>query len=251
MDDTITAVTERGPRMTENHGLARRREPRGWGSASRLTHLLAAGLALLCAPAAHADLVFSVNDVTAVAGSTGNTTLEVSLTNDGSVDSPLIAAFQFQLTVSGASGVTFTDADISTANNPYIFGADTSAPPLSFDSFPNTQFTASDVFSVMNSGVAIEAGDTVGLGRVTFDVAPTASGVVPVTIVPDLVDSVLDIDGNPIPLPYQFVNGSVQVSGVPEPSSLVLALLGITAVCLGRSRHVNSKPLDNRTRFQK
>jgi hypothetical protein len=187
---------------------------------------------LLCAPAARADLVFSVNDVTAVAGSTGNATLEVSLTNTGSVSSPEIAAFQFQLMVSGASGVTFDDADISTANHAYIFGTDTSAPPLSFDAFPNTAFTASDLYTIPDGGVALGAGQTVGLGRVTFDVALSAAGISPVTIVPNFTDSVLDPNGDTISLPYQFVNGSINVTSsasVPEPSSLVLALLGITA----------------------
>jgi hypothetical protein len=221
--------------MKENPGFAVYRQPRSRGSISRLAALLAAVLALLCGPAARADLVFAVNDVTAVAGSTGNTTLEVSLTNTGSVASPEIAAFQFQLIVLGTSGVTFDDVDISTANNPYIFGSDTFAPPLSFDTFPNTAFTASDVYTTPNSGVTLGAGQTVGLGRVTFDVDPAAVGLESVTIVPDVTDRVSDPNGNPINLPYQFVNGSIDVTSaasVPEPSSLVLALLGITAAYL-------------------
>jgi hypothetical protein len=204
-----------------------RLQPRTRRSAvRRLIFLFASGLTLLFAPAARASLIFSVNDVTAVAGSTGNTTLEVSLTNSGAVATPAIAAFQFQLSVSAAAGVTFTDADIATANNAYIFGTNTLTPPLSFDSFPNTSFTASDIYALPASGVSIGAGQTVGLGRVTFDVAPSASGVVPITIVPDFTDSVLDPNGDPISLTYQFVNGSISVSAVPEPSSLLLALLG-------------------------
>ncbi|MDB5350576.1 MAG: hypothetical protein JWN86_1823 [Planctomycetota bacterium] len=195
-------------------------------------------MTLLSGPAAHAGLVFTVNDVTAAAGSTGNTTLEVSLTNDSTTDAtPEIAAFQFRLMVSGASGVTFTDADILTANNPYIFGTNTSAPPLSFDTFPNTTFTASDIYTILNSGVALDPLQTVGLGRVTFDVAPSAGGLVVVTIVPNFTDSVLDPDGNRLDLPYTFVNGSINVTpvAVPEPSSLVLALVGITAAFLARA----------------
>jgi hypothetical protein len=205
-------------------------------AARRLAFPFAAGLTLLFAPAAQAGLILSLNDVTAAAGSTGNRSLEVSLTNSGAVATPEIAAFQFQLTVSGASGVTFTDADIMTANNPYIFGSNTGAPPLSFDPFPNTAFTASDIYTIPNSGVALGAGQTVGLGRVTFDVALSAGGIVPVTIVPNFTDSVLDPNGDPINLPYEFVNGSIDVTAtaVPEPPSLVLALFGIMAACLGR-----------------
>src|SRR5690348_1686425 len=91
-------------------GIAVRRQPRTQGAARGLAFLFAAGLALLCTPAARAGLIFSVNDVSAAPGSTGNTTLEVSLTNSGSVASPAIAAFQFQLSISAGSGVTFTDA---------------------------------------------------------------------------------------------------------------------------------------------
>jgi hypothetical protein len=204
---------------------------------------LAAGVVLLWGPAARADLIFSVNDVPALAGSNGNTALEVSLTNSGASPSPQIAAFQFQLMVSGASGVTFVDVDTLTANHPYIFGTNTSAPPLSFDAFPNTAFTASDLYTLLSGGVVLGAGETVGLGRVTFDVALSASGgSVPVTIVPNFTDSLFDQNFNAITLPVQFVNGSIKVtpvSPIPEPSSLVLALLGITA-CLWRAQRMGA-----------
>jgi hypothetical protein len=192
---------------------------------------------LLYAPAAHAGLIFSVNDLSAAAGSTDNTTLEVSLTNSGTAASPAIAAFQFQLSIAAGSGVTFTDADIATANHAYIFGANTSTPPLSFDPFPNTGFTASDIYTIPGGGVTLGAGETVGLGRVTFDVAPSASGVAPITLVPNFTDSVLDPNGNPIDLPLEFVDGSITVTAapVPEPSSLVLAVFGFTAAYAGRA----------------
>ena len=77
---------------------------------------------------------------------------------------------------SGRSPSSFTAADILTADNPYIFGVNTSAPPLSFDPFPNTDLTATDIYTILNDGVALDPGQTVGLGRVTFNVAPTASG---------------------------------------------------------------------------
>ena len=89
--------------------------------------------------------------------------------------------------------------------------------------------------SVAESGVALDAGQTVGLGRVTFDVALSAAGILPVTIVPNFTAGVLDPNGNPISLSYQFVNGSINVTSsasVPEPSSLVLTVLGISAAYL-------------------
>lgn len=211
-----------------------------WQSASRLAGLFAVGLAFLTTSAAHADFIFTVNDVSAVAGSTGNTTLEVSLTNSGSVASPQIAAFQFQLMVQGTSGVTFADVDTLTASHPYLFGTNTSAPPLSFDAFPNTAFTASDLYTIPNSGVSLGAGQTLGLGRVTFDVSLSAIGLVPVTLVPNFNDSLLDPNGDPIDATYHFVNGSIRVlpvAAVPEPASLVLAFLGITAGSVGCACH--------------
>lgn len=224
--------------MTYYQFISMWRPPLRRKSVGRVTGLLAAGLSLLWLPAARADLIFSVNDVTAAAGSSGNTTLEVSLTNDGSVATPAIAAFQFQLTVPAASGVTFVAADILTANHPYLFGADTSTPPLSFDAFPNTAFTASDLYSITNGGVVLGAQQTFGLGRVTFDVAPSASGVVPVTFVPGLTE-VLDPNGRPIDLNYRFVDGSIRVSAVPEPSSLVLVLLGGAPLLFGYLYYIN------------
>jgi hypothetical protein len=215
----------------------------GRAAALRLASLLAAGMALLCAPEAQAGFVISVNDVSAAAGSTGNVTLEVSLTNDEATTSPEIAAFQFMLSVPGASGITFSVADTLTANNPYIFGANSSAPPLSFDAFPNTGFTASDIYTIASAGVALAPGQTVGLGRVTFDVAPSATGIIPVALVPNFTDSLLDPDGDPILGTYQFLDGSIEVvtAAVPEPSSFVLALLGITAAYLGRAYRARSR----------
>jgi hypothetical protein len=192
---------------------------------------------VLLTPVARAGLVFSVNDVTAAAGSVGNTTLEVSLTNTGPVATPVIAAFQFQLAVAGGAGVTFTDADIQTADHAYIFGTNSFAPPLSFDPFPNTAFTATDVYAIPNGGVTLNAGQSVGLGRVTFDVAAGTSGVVPVVLVTNSTGSLLDPAGAPIAATYGFVDGSVTVvTSTPEPSGLVLALLAMTGLFVGRVR---------------
>ncbi len=211
------------------------------------TIVLAAVLTVLFSPACPADLILSVNDVTAASGSIGNTTLEISLTNSpGSPVSDVIAAFQFRLTVPVASGVTFTSVDIFTANNPYIFGANTSAPPLSFTTFPNTDFTASDVFSIPNSGVVLGVNQTVGLGRVTFDVASFAGGVVPVSIVPNFVDSLLGTDGSPLTAALQFHDGSVTV--VPEPTGLILLTSGLMGMCLASrlSRRSSADPVTRR-----
>ncbi len=69
----------------------------------------------------------------------------------------------------------------------------------------------------------------------TFDVALFASGVVPINFVPNFTDSLLDPNGDPISSTYQFVDGSINVTAVPEPTTVVLAFLGITTAYLGRA----------------
>ncbi len=76
----------------------------------RILSVAVAGLLLVIGLPARADIILSVQDVSAVVGSTGNT-LEVDLENTGgsAVD---IASFSFEISVAGGSGVTLTGADI-------------------------------------------------------------------------------------------------------------------------------------------
>src|SRR5947209_8664720 len=87
----------------------------GW---RRLPLVLAAlAVVLLTAGPARADLVISVQNVTATPGSTGNT-IEVDLTNTTSATVTL-GSFAFSLAVNNTN-ITFTSADNKTTA-PYVF----------------------------------------------------------------------------------------------------------------------------------
>ncbi len=189
-------------------------------------------------PAA-ADLVVSVSSVPlALPGSTGNL-LEVDLTNTGSVAVD-VGSFGFAIGTADTR-ITFTSADTSTAS-PYIFDGHSFVQdfgvPLNTSSGPS--LLASDLSDSL-SLTLVDAGATVGLGRVFFDVsgAPGPGGVVPVVIDPNNTSLADDI-GDPVPIDT-LSNGGITLLGVvPEPSGVVLlglGLLGCVALVSSRRRH--------------
>jgi hypothetical protein len=184
-----------------------------------------AGLVLCVAVPVRADLIVSVESVTASAGSTGNT-LEVDVTNTGpsSVD---VAAFSFEISVPSASGVTLTGADINTSLATYIFDGNSAQGP-NIATATGTTLDASD--NAASGSTTLGAGVTLGLGRVFFDVASSASGVVPVTLSDFPATSLTAPTGDNIPI-NTLTNGTITITSpaaVPEPSTLVSAsVLGI------------------------
>ena len=178
---------------------------------------LVAGLVLFARPAVAQTYTFAVNQVTAAAGSTNNRTLEVTLTYTGAGSSPDIGGFQFRLTAAGAAGVSFTDADASTATSGYIYAG---AAGLAYNPASAVDFTANDI-----GARTLQPGDTVGLGRVTFDVSANAGPPVDILFSQAVTDTTLyDSLGMTLPGTYQFGNGSV--TPVPEP-----VLVGALAAC--------------------
>jgi len=181
------------------------------------------GLLLVAALPARAGMIVFVQDVTANAGTSGNT-LEVDLQNTGSaaVD---IASFSFELTVNPSSGVSFTGADINTTLYPYIFaGTSIFGPTIGVST--GATLDAGDI------GVppaSIGAGSILGLGRVSFDVAGSAQpGPVTVTVTPYPITSLTAPDSSNIPIDT-YNNGTITITSpgvVPEPSALVSATLG-------------------------
>jgi hypothetical protein len=208
--------------------------------------------AILCAAAApilllnaalpaRAGLVLSVQDVSAAAGSSGNT-LEVDLQNTGS-SALAISTFSFELTVPGGSGISFQGADDNTALNPYIFATNSLLGPT-LSASTGTTLDAGDVAAPALPTLA--AGATVGLGRVFFNVDGSApSGPVTVSINSDPnVTLLLDSSSNAVPIDT-FNNGTITIlSGgvVPEPGVLLSATLGfLGAARLIRSRRSTSR----------
>src|SRR4051794_6464344 len=84
---------------------------------------------------ARAALILTVANSTALTGGTGSFDVVLSSTSGTFA----VSGFAVELSVSGASGVRFTAANVNTTAAPYIFGT-LQSPPLTFNTFPNTDF---------------------------------------------------------------------------------------------------------------
>jgi hypothetical protein len=194
----------------------------------KILSVAAAGLLLATALPARAGIIVSVESVSANAGTTGNT-LEVDVTNTGpnAVD---IAAFSFEISVPSGSGVTFTGADTSTSMNPYIFTGNSFFGPQIGTPSGTPLGTTLDASDLATSGsTTLSTGETLALGRVSFDVAGSApNGPVTVSFSGFVPASLSDPNQNTIPIDT-LTNGTITISqgAVPEPSSLVSATLGV------------------------
>jgi len=200
----------------------------------------------LTATPTHADgLIVSLAPLSDVAaGSTGNS-FDVLLTNtSGSAVS--IEAFFFEV-LSSSSDVTFTDATTA-SGAPYIFGADSLfGPDIIGLGSTATDLNASDL-DLLGS-TALEAGATVGLGHVLFNVSPTApTEDVSFNLAGFPGTSLADDLGNDIPI-QSLIGGQLGINGaattVPEPSSLALLATGLGFfACLGFRRTVRQAALE-------
>ena len=204
-------------------------------SRSRLVAGLLAGLsALACGPtAANADFVMSIGDYEQTSALSG--TFEVTLSNTDPT-TYYVAGFSFELMLPSSSGIQFTGASTATVANPYIFNGTGSATidpgfVFSYDSFPNTSFTASDT-EFTYSSIAIASGSSFGLGLVSYTISPNAPpGSVPISFVSDGT-SLSDADGNAISFTTQ--GGSIRANAIPEPSSFVLLITSAAALAASR-----------------
>jgi hypothetical protein len=97
--------------------------------------------------------------------------------------------------------------------------------PLSLDTFPNTQFTASDSEFALPGFRTLNPGDSFGLGHISFAVDPTTpSGTDAIVITSGDATSLSDV--NLIPIPFTISNGLMSVGvAVPEPAALTQAAL--------------------------
>jgi hypothetical protein len=195
------------------------------GSRSWLRVLAVAGLSLGFGLPARAGIIVSVQNVSANAGTTGNT-IEVDVTNTGpsSVD---VASFSFEVGIASSSGVSFTGADITTSTAAYIFaGNSLFGPNIAFNT--GTTLDAADA-AVMGSST-LGSGSTLALGRLFFDVTSSAPiGAVPVMFTPFPSTSLTTPTLDNIPIDT-LTSGTITVmpsTVVPEPSALVSATVGL------------------------
>jgi hypothetical protein len=187
-------------------------------------------------------LVIKAPVVVASPGTSGS--FDVLLINPAGGASFNVAADSLGLSVSGPLDVTFTDVSINTVVAPYIYvtsGTTVGGGPLSLDTFPNTQFTASDSEFASPGFRTVNPGDTFGLAHVSFTVSPTSPLGTDVISFNPLATSLTDDSGNAITA--SLVNGAIGTS-IPEPASLVeaatAALLGAAAFWWRKKRRRGS-----------
>jgi hypothetical protein len=216
---------------------------------SRWLAMLGAAAVLAAASQARADLIVSVQSVTANAGSTGNM-LEVDLRNTGPGATVPIGAFSFGLSTTNP-GITFTQATTATTLAPYIFDGQSLFGP-NITNTSGTSLTAADAFATIGSGTSLGQGVTEGLGKVFFNVAAgTTPGPVTVTVTPypttSLSDTTIPIPNN---IPITTLNsGTITIPGttppgptIPEPSTALLAVLAWPAVAWWARRYRRRPP---------
>jgi hypothetical protein len=197
-----------------------------------------AALALSARPAA-ADLIVSLQTVTDGAG-TMNDLMEATLANTG--PSPVnIGAFNFGFSVSNTH-ITFTQVDIFTTPSAYIFAGHSFLGPIISFNGTGQSMEAGDVYDVPNSGITLAAGNTVGLGRIFFNIDATAPSSVNPVVLNSSQTNLSDSAGGNVPV-TTLNNGSITIIGaaspVPEPATVLLAGISLgtsllTYVCRRR-----------------
>jgi hypothetical protein len=192
---------------------------------SRLPLLLATLLGLTLAASARADLIIVAESAVANAPSSNNN-LEVILQNTGP-GSVTIGGFSFGVSVTG-TGIDFTQADINTTTAPYIFNGNSLFGPI-ISTSTGPSLTASDA-DADPAGATLAAGSTVGLGRLFFDVAPSAApGLHTVSIAPFPTTSLSDPSANNVPI-TSSVDGQILVIStlvIPEPAAFWSAAIAL------------------------
>src|SRR5205807_9645410 len=121
--------------------------------------------------------------------------------------------------LASSADVTFTDATTATVSQPYIFSGNSLFGPDIVTSSPGQTLDASDFVATPLSSTTIAAGGIFGLGRIFFDVSPSATVPETVTVSFNAGNSSLsDANGNSIAID-SFQSGTIDV--VPEPSAAI------------------------------
>jgi hypothetical protein len=219
--------------------------------------LISMGAISLGFGSANAAINYSISPVTVSAqpGDIGDS-FDVLLSNSGPT-AVTVAGFAFEVSVADTD-ISLTGANYSTVVAPYIFAGDSFvqefAPPLNFTNSDGGSPQILDAADAAADGVGttIAPGASTDLGQVTFDVSHSAqTGQFAVTFsgeVSGIADannlSTPGIDSMTINVD-SFSGGTISVSSVPEPSSLMMMLCAIPVMVLvmrrGRSERVSSR----------
>jgi hypothetical protein len=173
-------------------------------------------------------MVVSVQSVIVAAGSSGNG-IDVDLTNTGP-SSLTVAGFSFGISIANTD-ISFTDANTATAA-PYIFAGNSLFGPDLTGPTSGQTLSTSDIFSIPGGSVTLNAGTTVGLGHVLFDVsAGAAGGSFPVDFQLFPTTSLSDQSGANIPI-TTLSSGSITIpaAAVPEPSAMLPLVFGVAGL---------------------
>lgn len=202
------------------------------------------GIAATVPGAARADLVFSVQSVSANPGSSG--ALDVLLTNTGA-SAATIGGFSFRIATSpSTSDISFTQATTSTTANPYVFAGHSLFGPV-LNVTTGSFLDANDVYDASNAGATLASGATLALGHVSYSVASNATPrSVNVSLTTSAFTSVADQNGATLASTILSPAGSIRINGataVPEPTipalSAILAIAALSRKAL-RSRNATA-----------
>jgi hypothetical protein len=192
--------------------------------------VLIAAAALI--PSASAGVVYSIVPIgpPPAAGSNGDV-LEVLLSNSGP-SGILLSTFSFGVTTTDTD-VTFVSADTATTSQPYIFLGNSfdvqNSIPLNLTS--GASLVGSDITaSFLNMSVG--AGQTLALGRVLYNVSPTAVlGPFTVAFTTQPGDNSLSqADGTNVPI-NTLQSATITIgAATPEPATLLLIPAGLLAL---------------------
>jgi hypothetical protein len=208
---------------------------------SQFATMLVAGAAaclLYSVPVRADSLEISIESPINVNAGTSGNGFDVLLTN---LSGPAVslAGLTFEISVP-STDIQLSEVNTATLLDPYIFSGNSLFGPNITVSNTGQDLSASDLYSVIGSGITLGAGATVGLGHILFDVSATAhSETVPVTFTAFPATSLSDDLSNNVPI-NTLTNGQIDIIGtVPEPSYLLLLLTAGAFLLVGRTLRVS------------
>jgi hypothetical protein len=186
-----------------------------------------------------AGLVIEAPNLNVAPGSAGS--FDILITSTGGTFN--VASDTVELSLTGLSGVTFTNVSIATVT-PYIYGADsatTGGSTFTFSTFPGTQVEVFD-FLLSLGAITIGPGSQFGLVNVQYSVAPGATPGASGTLTFGPDTSLADATGGLVGFTAQDGSITIATTSIPEPSTAVLLAIGCTAAVVCPALRRSARP---------